>query len=325
MQLAEKQTSVVHVVGHVKWFDASKGFGFIVSDEGGSDVLLHVNVLRNFGQNSVADGARIEVNAHRTERGVQAIEVLQIEAPAKGPAPLADLADLDDVSIEDLPLEPARVKWFDKAKGFGFANIFGRYLPAQGSGPAVRHVRSAARRSAGAAGDRRAPGPDGRRGSPMGRRALFRQVLTALALAAGAAQADAACRDSLVSLRGDWGETSFSVEIADDPQERAQGLMFREALDPAAGMLFIFERPHEARFWMKNTLIPLDMIFLDPTGTVRHVHSRAVPGDLTPISGGEGILKVLEINGGLAESLGIAPGSEMRHPSIDPARAAWPC
>lgn len=124
--MTEKEIPVLHVVGHVKWFDASKGFGFIVSDEGGSDVLLHVNVLRNFGQNSVADGARIEVNAHRTDRGVQAFEVLQIAPPAKGPAPLADLADLDDVSIEDLPLEPARVKWFDKGKGFGFANIFGK-------------------------------------------------------------------------------------------------------------------------------------------------------------------------------------------------------
>ena len=126
MALGENHTADLRVVGHVKWFDASKGFGFISSDEGGSDVLLHVNVLRNFGQNSVADGARIEVIAHRTERGVQATEVLQIEAPVKGTAALADLADLEDVSIEDLPLEPARVKWFDKGKGFGFANIFGK-------------------------------------------------------------------------------------------------------------------------------------------------------------------------------------------------------
>lgn len=124
--MGENQTEVLHVVGHVKWFDVSKGFGFIVSDEGGSDVLLHVNVLRNFGQNSVADGARIEVNAHRTDRGVQATEVLLIEAPAKGTSALADLADLEDISIEHVPLEPARVKWFDKGKGFGFANIFGK-------------------------------------------------------------------------------------------------------------------------------------------------------------------------------------------------------
>jgi len=159
----------------------------------------------------------------------------------------------------------------------------------------------------------------------VGRRALLRPVLIPLALAFWPALADAACRDDAVALRGDWGQAQFTVEIADDPQERGQGLMFRETLPSSAGMLFIFERPQEASFWMKNTLIPLDMIFVDPTGLVRHVHHRAVPGDLTPIRGGDGILKVLEINGGLAERLGIAPGSEMQHPSIDPARAVWPC
>ncbi len=159
----------------------------------------------------------------------------------------------------------------------------------------------------------------------MGRRALLRHFLIALALATWAAQAGAACRDDRVSLRGPWGAASFTVEIADDPQERGRGLMFRETLGISQGMLFIYERPQDARFWMKNTLIPLDMIFVDPAGTVRHVHHRAVPGDLTPISGGDGILKVLEINGGLAERLGIAPGTELQHPSIDQARAVWPC
>lgn len=159
----------------------------------------------------------------------------------------------------------------------------------------------------------------------MGRRALLIKFLIPLALALWAAQAGAACRDDRVVLRGDWGSASFTVEIADDPGERGEGLMFRENLAMSAGMLFIFERPHEARFWMKNTLIPLDMIFVDPTGTVRHVHYRAVPGDTTTINGGDGILMVLEINGGLAERLGIGPGSQMQHPSIDPSLAVWPC
>jgi uncharacterized protein len=159
----------------------------------------------------------------------------------------------------------------------------------------------------------------------MGRRTLFKHVLIALALVAGAGQVGAACRDDRVSLRGDWGIASFTVEIADEPHERGLGLMYRETLAISAGMLFIFERPHVARFWMKNTRIPLDMIFVDPTGVVRHVHHRAVPGDLTHISGGDGILKVLEINGGLAKRLGIGPGSELQHPAIDAARAVWPC
>lgn len=116
-----------HVRGQVKWFDPVKGFGFVVSDEGGPDILLHVNVLRNFGQSSVADGAGIEVVTHRTDRGVQAVEIVSITPPARSEAAvLSDFADLDQEVIRTAPLEPARVKWFDKGKGFGFANVFGR-------------------------------------------------------------------------------------------------------------------------------------------------------------------------------------------------------
>ena len=116
-----------HVKGHVKWFDPNKGFGFIVAETGGPDILLHVNVLRNFGQSSVADGAWVEVVTHQTERGVQAVEVVSITPPARESEPLlTDIAQLDEAEILSAPLEPARVKWFDKGKGFGFANVFGR-------------------------------------------------------------------------------------------------------------------------------------------------------------------------------------------------------
>ncbi len=115
-----------HVRGQVKWFDPSKGYGFVVSDEGGPDILLHVNVLRNFGQSSVADGAQVEIVTHRTDRGVQAVEVVSIAPPTRELSPvLADFADLDPEVIDKSPMEPARVKWFDKGKGFGFANVFG--------------------------------------------------------------------------------------------------------------------------------------------------------------------------------------------------------
>lgn len=112
--------------GQVKWFDPTKGFGFVVADEGGTDILLHANVLRNFGQSSVADGSLIEVAVQSTTRGRQAVSVLAIEPPETGLAP-----DLEEIThgFVDLseagPAEPARVKWFDKAKGFGFANVFG--------------------------------------------------------------------------------------------------------------------------------------------------------------------------------------------------------
>lgn len=113
------------VLGTVKWFDPVKGFGFVLADGGGEDILLHVNVLRNFGQSSVADGARVELIAHKTERGVQAAVIISI-TPPKGLSPnLPDIADLDQDEIARSPLVAARIKWFDKAKGFGFANVFG--------------------------------------------------------------------------------------------------------------------------------------------------------------------------------------------------------
>ncbi|WP_397542181.1 cold shock domain-containing protein [Roseovarius salis] len=115
-----------HVRGHVKWFDPVKGYGFVVADEGGPDILLHANVLRNFGQSSVADRAGIVLDVQTTDRGVQAVEVHRIDPPDHEKlAGLADLADVDPEVIRAAPLEPARVKWFDKAKGFGFANTFG--------------------------------------------------------------------------------------------------------------------------------------------------------------------------------------------------------
>lgn len=127
LHMSESDKDGTRVSGTVKWFDPSKGFGFVVSDEGGPDILLHANVLRNFGQSSVADAAGIEVIVQETARGIQAVEVLRIDPPAgedaAAPGQGGEIAEPVDMS---LPLEPARVKWFDKAKGFGFANVFGR-------------------------------------------------------------------------------------------------------------------------------------------------------------------------------------------------------
>jgi uncharacterized protein len=138
--------------------------------------------------------------------------------------------------------------------------------------------------------------------------------------------AEAACRDDRVDLRGTWGSARFTVEVADTGASRAQGLMNRPSMPRGAGMLFVYDEPGTVAFWMRNTLIPLDMIFADETGVVRRVHENAVPLDETPIPGGDGIQFVLEINGGLSSQLGIAPGTEMRHPAIAPPEgAAWPC
>ncbi|MCB1391161.1 MAG: cold shock domain-containing protein [Rhodobacteraceae bacterium] len=120
--MVEVERGLPRVRGSVKWFDPAKGFGFIVAESGGPDILLHVNALRNFGQSSVCDRAGIEVSVQQTARGLQAVEVFEVSPPEdcdEAPPP----ADDDEAS---LPLEPARVQWFDKIKGFGFANVFGR-------------------------------------------------------------------------------------------------------------------------------------------------------------------------------------------------------
>jgi uncharacterized protein len=148
-------------------------------------------------------------------------------------------------------------------------------------------------------------------------------ALAAALFAAGPAAA--ACRADIAEFMWDGGGARFGVEIADDEAERAQGLMNRESLPAGSGMLFVYDRPQDVAFWMKNTLIPLDMIFIDDAGRVTDVHENAVPGDLTPIPGPQDTLLVLEIRGGLAARLGLGEGAVLRHPALDPAEAAWPC
>lgn len=120
---------MVSKAGSVKWFDSTKGFGFITDDEGGRDVLLHANVLRNFGHSSVVEGARIVVEVAESARGLQALEIMDLELPkAAEDIVLRGVPELGiDLSTlkSNEPLTPARVKWFDKVKGFGFVNLFG--------------------------------------------------------------------------------------------------------------------------------------------------------------------------------------------------------
>ncbi|MFZ1469129.1 MAG: DUF192 domain-containing protein [Paracoccaceae bacterium] len=149
-------------------------------------------------------------------------------------------------------------------------------------------------------------------------------TLSVFLAVSGAALAEADCSDTRADLRWAGGRESFSVEVADDTAERAKGLMLRESMNAAAGMLFVYDHPQRVGFWMRNTLIPLDMIFADSRGVVIRVHSGAIPLDETPIDGGGSVQFVLEINGGLAEKLGLRPGAELRHPAVG-STAAWPC
>lgn len=158
----------------------------------------------------------------------------------------------------------------------------------------------------------------------MGFNALAGGVLAMMVALAGAASA-AECSEGRVQIRGDFGSAAFTVDIADTDAERAQGLMHVPSMPRFNGMLFVFERPQRAVFWMENTLIPLDMLFVDEAGVVQTVHENAVPMDRTPIDGGEGIRYVLEINGGMAGRLGIEPGAQLRNPAMQQDGAAWPC
>lgn len=125
--MSEQDSPIQVVNGRVKWFDPSKGFGFVVADSGGPDILLHANVLRNFGQSSVADGALVQIKMQDTQRGAQAVEVVSIAPPEpEDDLPLDDMAAISAEELTALELEPSRVKWFDKSKGFGFANVFSR-------------------------------------------------------------------------------------------------------------------------------------------------------------------------------------------------------
>ena len=108
----------------------------------------------------------------------------------------------------------------------------------------------------------------------------------------------------------------FNVEIADDELKREKGLMFRKSLDAGTGMLFIFRRPGIENFWMKNTLIPLDMIFIREDGGIVRVYPNAKPNELGVISSQKPVIAVLEINGGEAAKKGIKAGDRVRAPSF---------
>ena len=110
------------------------------------------------------------------------------------------------------------------------------------------------------------------------------------------------------------GPHKFTVELATTPGQMEQGLMFRRSLPPDAGMLFDYRAPSMASMWMKNTLIPLDMLFVDQQGRVINIHERAVPGSLDPIAAMAPARAVIELNGGTAAHLGIKPGDRVIYP-----------
>lgn len=105
----------------------------------------------------------------------------------------------------------------------------------------------------------------------------------------------------------------FTVEMALTPQQQAQGLMFRESMALDAGMLFVFPRVRTAAFWMENTLIPLDMLFIRADGTIARIAANTTPLSRESVPSGEPVRAVLELNGGLSALLGIQAGDRVLH------------
>lgn len=111
----------------------------------------------------------------------------------------------------------------------------------------------------------------------------------------------------------------FTVELAISAREQERGLMFRERMAPDAGMLFLYDTPVMASFWMKNTILSLDMLFIEKDGTIANIYADAEPGNLTPIRSTKPVTGVLEINAGLASRLGIHPGDRVLHKAFGTA------
>ena len=127
----------------------------------------------------------------------------------------------------------------------------------------------------------------------------------------------AACSaDNVGVLHTAKGDFKFSIELATTEPEREKGLMFRTSLAPDAGMLFVYQGEQQVSFWMQNTLIPLDMVFIAADGTVKTVHVNARPLDTTPIPSEVPIRFVLEIAGGRSQEVGLKVGDKFENDRV---------
>jgi hypothetical protein len=148
---------------------------------------------------------------------------------------------------------------------------------------------------------------------------LRRLFLATLALAICVGCANGRAAPAVIKLRTEAleivtakGVARLTVEIADTDATRERGLMYRTSLKPNAGMLFDFKTPQAVAFWMRNTLIPLDMLFIDKDGLIINIAEQARPLDETPIPSRGVVLGVLEIAGGRAAELGVEPGDRVK-------------
>lgn len=130
----------------------------------------------------------------------------------------------------------------------------------------------------------------------------------------GGVQAQATFERSTLTIETLGESHEFDIELALTPAQQSQGLMFRRQLAPDAGMLFYHRRDTVATMWMRNTFIPLDMLFVAADGRIVHIVERTVPQSLTTISAGRSVRAVLELNAGTVRRLAIREGNRLVHP-----------
>ena len=150
-------------------------------------------------------------------------------------------------------------------------------------------------------------------------------LVAAVLLTVGTNASAGECSPDHVDVYFGDGQARFTTEVADDPGEQARGLMFREGMPPFHSMLFVFPQPKTANFWMKNTPLPLDIIFASADGVIQTIAHDTTPYSEELIPGGPGIQFVLEVHAGTAQMLGIRVGHALQHPMIDSELAAIPC
>ena len=141
-------------------------------------------------------------------------------------------------------------------------------------------------------------------------------VIVSLFLMYNLGEVSASMKSELSIITSNGSKHNFLVEVAKTEEEKKIGLMFRKTLAKNAGMLFLYKREALRLMWMKNTFIPLDILFIDKNGVIKRVVKRTIPHSLATISSRQSVLAVLELRGGITSSLEIKKGDRIEHPAF---------